>query len=86
MSQPENTGRRRLFGSAGAMLLLTAAEAGPGTAEELDGELLACCAEAVAADDLRAKALLARRQLANAGDDLPLVERVLRDVLGRAGT
>ena len=38
--------RRDLFGTMGAMLLLTAAEAGPAKAAELDGELLECCAEA----------------------------------------
>ena len=38
--------RRNLFGVAGAMMLLTAAEAGPAKAAELDGELLSCCAEA----------------------------------------
>ena len=42
--------RRDLFGTMGAMLLLTAAEAGPAKAAELDGELLACCAEALAID------------------------------------
>ncbi len=42
--------RRNLFGSMGALLLLTAAEAGPAKAGELDGELLACCAEALAID------------------------------------
>ncbi len=42
--------RRDLFGTMGAMLLLTAAEAGPAKAAELDGELLACCAELQAAD------------------------------------
>jgi hypothetical protein len=42
--------RRDLFGSIGALLLLTAAEAGPAKAAELDGELLACCAEALAID------------------------------------
>ncbi len=40
--------RRDLFGSMGALLLLTAAEAGPAKATELDGELLALCDEAVA--------------------------------------
>ena len=40
--------RRDLFGTMGAMLLLTAAEAGPAKAAELDGELLALCDEAVA--------------------------------------
>ena len=39
--------RRDLFGSMGALLLLTAAEAGPTKAAELDGELLAMCAEYV---------------------------------------
>ena len=38
--------RRNLFGVAGAMMLLSAAEAGPAKAAELDGELLSCCAEA----------------------------------------
>ncbi len=42
--------RRDLFGTMGALLLLTAAEAGPAKAAELDGELLACCAEAHAID------------------------------------
>ena len=42
--------RRNLFGAAGALLLLTAAEAGPAKAAELDGELLACCAEMLAID------------------------------------
>ena len=36
--------RRTLFGTMGAMLLLSAAEAGSDKATELDGELLACCA------------------------------------------
>ncbi len=40
--------RRDLFGTMGALLLLTAAEAGPAKAAELDGELLALCDEAVA--------------------------------------
>ena len=40
--------RRDVFGTMGAMLLLTAAEAGPAKAAELDGELLALCDEAVA--------------------------------------
>ena len=40
--------RRDLFGTMGAMLLLTAAEAGPAKAVELDGELLALCDKAVA--------------------------------------
>ena len=40
--------RRDLFGTMGAMLLLTAAEAGPAKAAELDGNLLALCNEAVA--------------------------------------
>ena len=35
--------RRHLFGTMGAALLLTAAEAGPAKAAELDGELLAAC-------------------------------------------
>ena len=42
--------RRELFGTMGAMLLLTAVEAGTAKAAELDGELLACCAEALAID------------------------------------
>ena len=37
--------RRNLFGAAGAMLLLSAAEAGPAKAAELDGELLAAIAQ-----------------------------------------
>ncbi len=45
--------RRDLFGTVGALLLLSAAEAGPAKAAELDGELLACCAEA---DRLEAQA------------------------------
>ena len=45
---PASATRRNLFGSMGALLLLTAAEAGPAKAGELDGELLACCAEALA--------------------------------------
>ena len=40
--------RRELFGTMGALLLLTAAEAGTAKATELDGELLALCNEAVA--------------------------------------
>ena len=40
--------RRDLFGTIGAMLLLSAAEAGPAKAAELDGELLALCDQAVA--------------------------------------
>ena len=39
--------RRDLFSTMGAMLLLTAAEAGPAKAADLDGELLALCAEYV---------------------------------------
>lgn len=39
--------RRDLFGTMGALLLLTAAEAGLAKAAELDGELLALCDEAV---------------------------------------
>ena len=35
--------RRTLFGTVGAMLLLSAAEAGAAKAAELDGELLALC-------------------------------------------
>ena len=42
--------RRDLFGTMGAMFLLTAAEAGPAKAAELDGELLECCAAAMAID------------------------------------
>ncbi len=42
--------RRDLFGTMGALFLLTAAEAGPAKAAELDGELLARCAEALAID------------------------------------
>jgi hypothetical protein len=38
--------RRDLFGTVGAMMLLTAAEAGQAKAAELDGDLLALCAEA----------------------------------------
>lgn len=38
MSRPSNPGRRHVFGSAGAMLLLIAAEAGPGKADELDAK------------------------------------------------
>ena len=40
--------RRDVFGTMGALLLLTAAEAGTTKAVELDGELLECCAEAAA--------------------------------------
>ncbi len=40
--------RRDLFGTMGALLLLTAVEAGPAKAAELDGELLGLCDEAVA--------------------------------------
>ncbi len=36
--------RRDLFGAVGALLLLTAAEAGAAKAVELDGELLTACA------------------------------------------
>lgn len=39
--------RRDLFGTMGALLLLTAAEAGQAKAAELDGELIACCTEAL---------------------------------------
>ena len=54
---PVSAGTRRdLFGTMGAMLLLTAAEAGTTKAAELDGELLECCAEA-AALEAHAKAL-----------------------------
>ncbi len=35
--------RRDLFGTMGALLLLTAAEAGPAKAAELDGDLIAMC-------------------------------------------
>ena len=42
--------RRDLFGTIGAMLLLTAAEAGDAKAQELDGELMACCSELLAID------------------------------------
>ena len=48
--------RRDLFGTMGALLLLTAAEAGTTKAAELDGELLECCAEATALE-AHAKAL-----------------------------
>ena len=40
--------RRDMFGTLGAMLLLTAAEAGPAKAAELDGRLLGLCDKAVA--------------------------------------
>ena len=40
--------RRDLFGTMGALLLLTAAEAGPAKAAELDGDLLSLCDEAMA--------------------------------------
>lgn len=40
--------RRDLFGTMGALLLLSAAEAGQAKAAELDGDLLALCDEAVA--------------------------------------
>ena len=40
--------RRDLFGTMGALLLLTAAEAGSVKAAELDGELIAMCDEVVA--------------------------------------
>jgi hypothetical protein len=40
--------RRDLFGTMGAMLLLTAVEAGPAKAAELDGELIELSAEFVA--------------------------------------
>ena len=40
--------RRDLFGTMGALLLLSATEAGQAKASELDGELLALCDEAVA--------------------------------------
>ena len=42
--------RREMFGTMGALLLLTAAEAGPTKAAELDGELIAMCEEVVAID------------------------------------
>ena len=42
--------RRDLFGSMDALLLLSAAEAGPAKAAKLGGELLACCAEFTAID------------------------------------
>lgn len=58
--------RRDLLGTVGALLLLTAAEAGPAKAAELDGELLACCAEADRLET-RAEALIAGLPL-----DLPL--------------
>ena len=41
--------RRDLFGTMGALLLLTAAEAGSAKAAELDGELLSCCRDFYAA-------------------------------------
>ena len=42
--------RRDLFGAMGALLLLTATEAGAAKASELDGNLFADCAEAMAID------------------------------------
>ena len=42
--------RRNMFGTMGAFLLLTAAEAGDAKAQELDGELMACCSELLAID------------------------------------
>ena len=42
--------RRDLFGTMGAFLLLTAVEAGDAKAQELDGELMACCSELLAID------------------------------------
>jgi hypothetical protein len=116
------------------VFLLSAAAAGPAKAAELDGELLALCDEAIAADDqvkaiddsiaelrmkdpryiagdlharrlmavvreheylvtqiaprtpegLRAKARLALRNLSGSGADFPLVEAMLRDLVGRA--
>ena len=48
--------RRDVFGTMGALLLLTATEAGTAKAVELDSELLECCAEA-AVLEARAKAL-----------------------------
>ena len=60
--------RRDLFGTFGAMLLLSAAEAGPAKAAELDGELLACCAEALAID---AESNRLFRIAVAAGDDAP---------------
>jgi hypothetical protein len=42
--------RRDLFGTMGALLLLTAAESGTAKAPELDGELIAMCEEAMAID------------------------------------
>ena len=44
--------RRDMFGTMGAMLLLTAAEAGPAKAAELDGELLHACADFAQSDRL----------------------------------
>ena len=48
--------RRDIWAQAGALLLLSAAAAGPSKAAELDGELLACIAEADALE-VRADAL-----------------------------
>ena len=45
------TSRRDLLGAASTLLLLGAAEAGSAKAAELDGELIAVCAAAIAADD-----------------------------------
>ena len=58
--------RRDLFGTMGALPLLTAAEADPAKAAELDGDLFACCAEALA---IEAESNRLFRIAADAGDD-----------------
>ena len=45
-----STGRRQLFGTSAALLVLSAAPAGPGKAAELDGELLEVAAGIAAID------------------------------------
>ena len=51
------TSRRDLAGAFSAMLLLTAAEAGPAKAEELDGELIRATQEAIRLNSHTAAAL-----------------------------
>ena len=51
MSRRPAAARRDVLGSFGAMLILSSVEAGSAKAAELDGELIAVCAAAAAADD-----------------------------------
>ena len=75
--------RRDLFGTMGAMLLLTAAEAGPAKAVELDGELLAACAALGIAD--RAMAAAEANPRVDVPDMGPLCDRRADLLLVMAG-